>query len=201
MNYLIAVLVFVAGSCHGAGASGSDAGEVSEFWSILRVAGVEAERFLTFEEMADSADIVAMGRFAGFTDVRVITTDTEEDIVFLGVGTIEITDFIAGREPSDIESVTIEFLLPVFTLEDAEKLVFDQLAAFTPKQELLLFLRHKGPPGEVGLYRAVNSLGIWFDDVDAGLVAPLALDPDEAHEFSHTIADATSVSDIADALR
>ena len=141
------------------------------FWPSLRVAGDEVESYATLSEMARGADAVVMGTFKSFSPSRTIRGDAPEDVVVYAKGELEIQQNVVGAAPS--RTVALEFILPP---GDADSLV-GQLNAALPRGPMLVFLRAKRGDGETGLFRVVNSRGLWAKTDRSPVDTPLAEGP------------------------
>lgn len=72
-----------------------------------------------------------------------------------------------------------------------------------PEDEILVFLRAKRGEGEEGLYRLVNSTGLWVGS-DDGVTAPLAedllaADEKDSEPYPNEVRDISSLDELADA--
>lgn len=136
------------------------------FWPTLQIVADEAEGYSSLAEMAGGADHVVVGRMSNFRLNRRIQGDAREDVVHMVAVDIDVEQVVRGVDPG--KRVVLEFLLPGRPDQVAAKV--QQQAASIPQAPMLFFLRQKG----AGLYRIVNSLGLWL--ADAGSVhAPLSL--------------------------
>lgn len=139
------------------------------FWPTLQTVADEAEGYATLTEMAAAADHVVVGRMSNFRLNRVIQTESAENVAHMAAVDIEVEQLVRGVNPG--ARVVLEFLLPGRPHEIAAKL--QQQMASLPQGQMLFFLRQKGG-SEAGLYRIVNSMGVWL--AEAGSVrAPLSL--------------------------
>lgn len=173
--------------------------EHQAFWNTLKITGAEAETYPSLNEMADSADIVVVGTFADFAESRQITTDAPEDTVTYAAATLAIKEVIRGDMTAD--ELPIEFLInqPADQVQET----ITEMATQLPSGELLLFLREKGGANESGLYRLVNSTGLWTATEANSLTAPLAEDIHEEdihtdHESEPSTDDSTTSTDQQD---
>lgn len=147
----------------------SDSGDASAFWDALRIAGDEVEGYARVDEMAASADAVLVGRVSSVGLSRTIQGDAAEDLVALAMVRITVVKLISGTASPE---VAVEFLLP-----SPREPVDEQIAsvvASAPDDEMVLFLRAKRGRGEEGLYRIVNSSGLWTATARNALDTPLA---------------------------
>jgi hypothetical protein len=165
LSALMAVLL-VAGC--GGNSGGADADGNAAFWDRLRIGGDEVEGFSTLSDMTRSADIVARGRFVSFARSRELQGDHSQDILTYGAATFVIEDLIRG-EFADNELV-VEFIIN--ERPDRVDAFVDAQAAELPAGDLVLFLRAKRGAGEAGLYRLVNSTGLWAT-INGRVDAPL----------------------------
>lgn len=138
------------------------------FWESLHVHGDEAEGYKTLSEMAESADHVVLGTLTNFRLNRQIQTGSAEYVIQMGAADLQVTRVVRGENPGKV--VVLEFLLTGPPEHMATKI--RQQAETMPAGPALFFLRHKGGK-EAGLYRIVNSRGLWISDGDK-LTAPLA---------------------------
>jgi hypothetical protein len=143
----------------------------STFWSTLNLGGAsEVEHFETVSQMIVSADATVVGTFDDFEKSRTIRGDASEDIVVYASVTLSISRVLAGEVPD--MSVPVEFLIPATTEQEAE----DVIASFEgdlPAGEVIAFLRDKDGT-ESGLFRVVNSVGLWAATERSALDTPLA---------------------------
>jgi hypothetical protein len=140
------------------------------FWEPFRAGGgLEAEGYATLSDMAESADLVARGRFVAFEDSREVTGDVRQDVVTYGATTFVLDEVIRGRAGGD--RLVVEFIINERPDRVAEFIATQ--AANLPEGEIIVFLRAKRGRGESGLYRLVNSVGLWTT-VNDRVQAPLA---------------------------
>ncbi len=140
------------------------------FWETLRVEGDEVEYFPSLADMVKSADAVVVGTFEGFSASRTIVGDAPEDSVLYGKATLLVSEVLTG--PTLGDTVPVEFLLPIMPGEgDA---IVQEMAASLPKSEMVLFLRAKLGTNEGGLFRLVNSYGLWAQTERSALDTPLS---------------------------
>ncbi len=168
----------------------------TEFWAQLRISGLEAERFDTLADLVASADAVVVGEFASFGLSRTLEGDAAEDVVVYAKADLWISETIAGR--SFGESVPLEFLLPVGPAE-ADGAI-DALRAALPGGRLVVFLRDKGGE-EAGLFRVVNSTGLWAETARAAVDAPLAEEPpSKSGIYESELAGVASIEDLIEVV-
>jgi hypothetical protein len=163
------------------------------FWAGLRVVGDETEYFAELGDMGEGADIVATGNFTDFQLSRTIRdAAVPEDVVSYAVASFETTEMQADTAATEV--LPVEFLLPGDT--EAEQLAaVERLRAELPQAELVVFLRAKSGPEEDGLYRLVNSTGLWVDE-GGGIKAPLVHEGETPYEDA--VADVGSVAELFD---
>ena len=135
--------------------------------------GEEVESYDTAAEMALASDIVAVGSFQDFRVSRTIQGDAAEDVLIYIGATFVPSNVIAGEPGHDV--IVVEFISPSPNTDATLSEVND-----AADKEVLVFLRNKGG-AEDGLYRLVNSAGLWEESNDQ-LVAPLheAFGPSDA---------------------
>jgi hypothetical protein len=123
-------------------------------WGALVGPTHDLERFATLAEIGQEADAVLIGRATG-------VDDTER------AGGIAHVRFEVVRAISDgdVEPVVVE--VDVLASPDALE---EQVAGFSPA---VLMLREEEP----GSYRLVNAHGLWTEQPDGGVVAPLVAEP------------------------
>lgn len=156
-------------------ASDGDQASADEFWSSLRITGDEVEGYTTLNTMTQASDAVIIGRFVNFGVSRQLQGDAEEDVVTYGKATVTVDEAVAG---SGVDSaITLEFLLNVSP--DGIDTLVKELQSRLPTAPMVLFLREKRGPGEVDLYRIVNSDGLWVA-TDRGIETPLSGNVDVA---------------------
>lgn len=137
------------------------------FWGPMRVQGMEAERYDRLAGMAVAADLVVVGTLANVRVGRIIQGDAAEDVVTLGAADISVEHVVRGVAPNGL--VPLEFLVPLAA--DRAPSAIAAMQSSVPQGRLVMFLRHKGG-AEDGLYRLVNSYGLWTSDGET-LTAPL----------------------------
>lgn len=164
-------------------------------YAALRVQGLEVESYGSLREMAGGADLVVIGKFTSFDISRTIQGDAAQDVVVYGKATLVVTRKVV-EEPVATE-LPVEFLLPYGPDEAAAKAA--EFAAGLPQEEVLVFLRHKGG-AEAGLYRLVNSQGLWTSTVRATLDAPLAEEAPGSGPYKGELAGIGSIDELADQL-
>ncbi len=131
------------------------------------------ENYASLDEMKASSDSVVVGTLGGFSVGRQIRGDAAEDVVTFINASILIDKTVAGRDLG--ESVSLEFLGPAIP-DQAEEMV-NQLNSTLPKGEaVLLFLRDKAGK-EAGIFRVVNSTGLWAETSRSTLDTPMTFEP------------------------
>lgn len=158
-------------------------------WQALTVMGDEVEGFESLQSMAAASDCILRAHIAGFGISRQFQGDAEEDVVTYVRAELDVSDVIRGENCRDVDSV--EFLLPA-PPERAQETVKTQSQQL-PQEELIWVLRRKRGDDESGLYRLVNSRGLWAQS-GQGVYTPLT-GPDHtlggtgveehAHEYGH----------------
>ena len=169
---ITAGLALILTAC-GQGPSASDNAPVPSDHSVvgaltaLRVSGDEVEPYVGFAEMGESADVVAWASMTSVAGVRAVGGGPAEG------DTAYLLQVVVTPERANPQSgpLTMELMMPSATAKDAA-VEADRISLRLPSEPPLLFLRDKGG-GETGLYRPVNSRGLWLDSPD-GPQAPLA---------------------------
>jgi len=160
------------------------------FWQALRIGGDEVEGFTTLGAMTRAADVVGVGRIVSFDLGRMIQGGTPEDIVGYGAAKLELDEAIGG--PAQVEPITLEFLLPGHP--DNYKAMVKDLQGSVPVGPVLVFLRHTGG-NEAGLFRLVNSRGLWTSTPRSGVDAPLT-EAGGVDFYGHEIGDFTELDQL-----
>jgi hypothetical protein len=188
------LLVAVVGVAGGAACSAGNS-EDEAFWSELRLAGgaVEAEQFNSAKEMVEASDFVVQGRFVGAKGVRLIQGDAAEDQVFLAQLLFEVDRVVNG--PDGDPTLIVEFLIGSASEKEAQ-VVVDVLQEATPESGLVMFVRHKRGAQEAGLYRPINSLGLWAEH-DGKPNAPLSDDESRAGQLLRSAGSPDDLSQLA----
>ncbi len=189
-------LLLVLTSCS-AGSVGDQA-STDEFWASLRITGDEVEGYSSLDAMMQASDAVVVGRFVDFGVSRQLQGDAEEDVVTYGKATVAVAEVVSG---SGVDStITLEFLLDA--APDGIDTLVEELRSVLPTAPMVLFLREKRGPGEVDLYRIVNSDGIWVT-TESGLETPLSGNIDIATsddlfpaKYRDELAGATNLDDL-----
>lgn len=174
------VLVMALAGCAG----GSQAPGPVAFWDALRITGAdEVEGWATFGEMKSAADIVIVAEIASFELGRTFQGDAAEDLVGYGRANLKVIETLRGNPPKGL--VPVEFLLggnPKNYGATAEA-----LGRAVPEGPFLAFLRAKRGEGEEGLYRLVNSTGLWGQVEGTTIGAPMA-DPEFGMPYAAELA-------------
>jgi hypothetical protein len=161
------------------------------FWKSFRVDGMEVEHFESLSDMKKSADLVIEGALIDFRLSREIRTAIGEDSVAYGLATVRVSRVLKGQVKA--ETVPVEFLMPD-SPEALSSRVAD-LESTLPAGAIVLFLRDKGGR-ESGLYRTVNSWGLWASG-GRGVIAPLVEGSPEADNSRSYVAELAGISDVA----
>jgi hypothetical protein len=148
--------------------------------------------------MRASADLVVVGHIAEYGISRSIQGDAAEDVVTYSLAEVVVDSVVSG-DTSPGSKIPVEFLLTAITPKAAAVQVEGARAELTNGDSLLLFLRAKRFKEEAGLYRLVNSSGLW-QQVGTGLVAPLA-DPLDAGKYRAETSGAATVAELAVRVR
>jgi hypothetical protein len=167
----------------------------ASFWPSLRVTGDEVESYATLSEMARNADAVVMGTFKSFSPSRTVRGDAPEDVVVYAKGELEVQRNVVGAAPS--QTIALEFILPP---GESDALV-GQLNAALPRAPMLVFLRAKRGDDEAGLFRVVNSRGLWTATERSAVDTPLAEEsPTASGLYAKERAGTQSVGELAERL-
>jgi hypothetical protein len=154
-----------------------------EDWVPLQlVGGLESEPYRPIAELGQTADVVAIGRFTEFLEVRELGRPPaiayELPVVF---------------EPTRVLRGTVDGPLPV-EFPVIGRTIEEGVAAYRKAligPEFLLILRAKRFVGEEGRYRIVNTYGLWVATDRHALDAPMAeFDPWGKEIYASTLADA-----------
>lgn len=167
----VVTVAVVAAAC-GSTATEQGASGQGAFWEALRVTGDEAEGYPSLESMAEAAGAVVVGRLTRVEIGRTVQGDAPEDLAGYALTVLTVDTVLMGSVST--EAVPLEFLLAGAPQSEEGA---SALAEDLPEDRLLVFLRAKRGAGEAGLYRAVNSLGLWTNSDRAELDAPLAEGP------------------------
>lgn len=165
----------------------------AEFWSGLRIAGDEAEGYASLKEMKAEADAVVIGTFGSFEVGRRFQADAPEDVTAYAVAEVVVKERLGGLVPDRLK---LEFLWSGPIERVAEGVT--EMADTMPTGDLVLFLRAKRGANEDGLYRVVNSVGLWAATDRADLDTPLG---DESSGISLYAEELRSVRSLADFVR
>ena len=172
--------------------------DADEFWQAFQIGGDEVEGYPTLQAMAEAADGVVIARLTSLGLSRTVQGDAEQDLVGYAGARVTVERTIAGSVP---DVLTLELLIPTTATTLTEQGLDTFAARFAnelPAESVLLFLRDKGGKEE-GLYRVVNSLGLWISDPD-GVRAPLyPADPGEV-VYADETAGVSNFAELADRL-
>lgn len=163
-------LAMVLGACSGSAPPEAADTKDEQFWAPLRITGDEAEGFATLSEMVASAETVARGRLMNLRVSREFRGEAVEDVVTYAAADFKVDEVLAGDGIAD--TVPLEFLLSA-SADDAQAQV-DAQRGQIPSTDIVVFLRAKRGEGESGLYRVVNSYGLWTPSSRAPLDTPLS---------------------------
>lgn len=162
----LALVIFVAAGC---GSSPQQASEEA-FWAQVRLGGAdEVEGYATLAEMTSKADLVVLGTFASVQLSRTIQGDAPQDQVAYALVTVDVAEAANGSEAPS--TLPLEFLLP--DPSDPSEQV-ERMSEHLPKGQVVMMLRAKTGDGESGLYRLVNSYGLFAATGRSVLDTPLA---------------------------
>jgi hypothetical protein len=130
-------------------------------WSALAIQAEYVEAYDTLAEMGMKADVVVIAQATGVDGVR---RRGPEGLAGSALAQIRF-EVIRAISDWDADSVVVEFdeVMSLTALEE-------QVVGFPPA---VLVLREKGTKEEAGFYRLVNSQGLWTEQPDGGLFAPL----------------------------
>ncbi|MDG4824013.1 hypothetical protein O7635_19330 [Asanoa sp. WMMD1127] len=200
LTALLTVTLFVgAVGCASDDSAGalSNSGDASErFWETFRITGDEVEPYAPMGSMVMSADATVLGRFSGVGKMRTVSAEAGDSVHYLAVNLSVSRQLAGGRIPSP---VPVEFMISAQQgagPDDAVK----EVSASLPQGEMVVFLRHKGG-AEAGLYRVVNSRGLWTATSRDAIDTPLAEQPARNDDhYKADLASVASVSALADAV-
>lgn len=179
------------------GDSGTSApADADSAYAALRFQAVEVESYGSLREMAHGADLVVIGKFTSFDISRTIQGAVPQDVVVYGKATLVVKRKVV-EEPVATE-LPVEFLLPYGPDEAATKAA--EFAANLPEEDVLVFLHHKRGAAEAGLYRLVNSQGLWTSTARAALDTPLAEEAPASGPYKGELAGIGSIDELADQL-
>jgi hypothetical protein len=145
------------------------------FWEPFMIEGPaidEVSHFESLAEMLAAADAVVVARVTDVAVSRIWQGERPgERWPYVRVQ-LRIDRVISGHAPGIVQ---LEFLaggaeqqVPVFVESQKGKL---------PADSVVVFLHAKGGAGEAGLYRVINSTGLWAPTTRASLDAPLRMEP------------------------
>ena len=157
-------------------------------WRTFATMAEEVEGFDTLAEMGKIADAVLIAQATGVDGVRRVGPGGDG-----GIDLVQIR-FAVIRAIGDWheDSVVLELDRPAAAMIAALE---EQVPGLPPT---LVAVRDKGGE-EAGSHRLVNSLSLWTEQPDGGLVAPLAEDP-SGRELASELADLESLEDLGDHL-
>lgn len=118
------------------------------------------------------------------------------DVVTYVAADLEVSRVLAGS--LDSSSIPLEFLL---TSGGASGGAVERMESALPQEDLVVFLHAKRGERETGLYRAVNSLGLWAASERAVLDTPLSEETPDSSVLAHEVAQFESVEALADYVR
>lgn len=143
------------------------------FWNTLRINGSEVNHFKSIAEMTGGSDLVAIGHLTNFRKSREIQdTEALENVVTYTAVDLVIDEVLYGEAPGS--TIPVEFLFP-YEPHEVSTLVKAQRSRM-PKDEVLMFLNHKGGEEE-GLYCLAEFRGLVISDKKGKLRTPLAQAP------------------------
>ena len=170
---LAAIGLFIAAAVLGA----CDTIRVEErrgaFWEafVFGPAAEEVSRFDSLAEMLEASDAVVVAHVSDVAVSRIFQGDVPEDrFPYLRVQ-LAIDRVIRGDAPGVVQ---IEFL-GSGTDAQAQALV-DELKGELPADSVVVFLHAKNGAGEAGLYRVINSTGLWAPTTRTAVDAPLRME-------------------------
>jgi hypothetical protein len=176
---------------------GQTASSDERFWSNFRTSAREAENFPSLKDMEASADAVVTGRFGPFAVGRTIQGDAAEDVVVFLETDFRIGETLAGTDYGS--SVPLEFLGPADPNEADDRV--QELNASLPAQRMVVFVRDKGG-SEAGLFRVVNSTGLWAATSRSPVDTPLAFEvPQETGLYARELARIGSIQELIEYIR
>jgi hypothetical protein len=166
------------------------------FWVALQINADEVEGYASLDEMAAAADLVVVGSFSDFGLTRVIQGDAPQDQVGMGGAIVSVDRAYKGSVP---RTLIVEFVLPVVGTTEDFVAYTEGLKETLPSGPMLLLLRDKGG-SEAGLYRLVNSLGLWVLS-EQGMAAPLYPLTDSTNQpYAGELVGVSSVEGLAEKL-
>ncbi len=172
--------------------------DADSFWTALRIDADEVEGYASLAEMHAQADAVVVGRLTSFEPGRVFQGDAAEDKVGYAVAKVEVVELIRGGDLAD--GLPLEFLLSSGKTDFEAQVT--ALAADLPEERVVLFLRAKRGSGEEGLWRVVNSKGLWAATSRAFVDAPLSVEPPTTTDLYATeLKTVGSIDDLIELLR
>ena len=182
------VLVVILAGCTG----GSPAPGPVAFWDALRITGAdEAEGWATFGEMTSASDIVVVAEIASFELSRTFQGDAAEDLVGYGKANLKVIETLQDNPPEGL--IPVEFLLGGNPKNYGATV--EAIGRAVPQGRFLAFLRAKRGEGEEGLYRLVNSNGLWGQVEGTTIGAPMA-DPEFGMPYAAELARLASFEEL-----
>lgn len=186
-----AIAIAIIGSC--AAPSLPAPPNAANFWDALRITGDEAEGYASLTEMSQGADFVVIGKFAPRLSTRTVQGDAAEDKVAYLVTSVEVSRVLAGTLIDPI--VPMELLLG-HGMPAADEMA--KLEEALPDGDMVIFVRAKRGKAEGGLYRPVNSYGLWASSSRGPLDTPLSEFEPQVSIYQVEIASLASVQAFAD---
>ncbi|SCL67715.1 hypothetical protein [Micromonospora peucetia] len=165
------------------------------FWQTFRISGDEVEPYVPLGSMAQTADATVLARFGKVGKIRTLTAEGNDTVHYVSVD-LAVTRELAGK--GGLPSVVpLEFMVIPGRGQSIDD-VAGEMSAALPKEEMVLFLRAKKGAGEAGLYRVVNSRGLWASTSRETLDTPLAEKPvkDEA-QYKSDLAKVSTIPELA----
>lgn len=193
-QFVVAVVLAAAVVACGFGATPSEAPS-DAFWAALSPGpdADEVDRFDSLKEMAAGSDAVVLGSISSIVVGRLVGGDASGDVIAYVQVAYDVEKVVAGDAP---DHVTIEFLGG--SPDAARALVGRALAAGLPHTMVLIFLHAKLGAGEAGLYRPVNSTGVWAATRRAALDSPLQQSaPSVSGLYEREIVNLRNIDDLA----
>lgn len=163
------------------------------FWERLGIAGLETSNFESLKEMLGASDAVVVAKVASVDISRTVQGDAVDDVVTYAQVSLEVIRVISGDAPA---VVPLEFLLGA-TPEQAAADV-KTLRQSMPSGSALYFLHEKRGKGEQGIYRVVNSAGLWTATSRGSLDTPLREETPADGQFAAEITNVQSVEEMAE---